>query len=47
VLEELAEAQRTGDLPSGFLTNKKLNEIYPNRYPQSLKQAAGSSARVQ
>jgi len=47
VLEELAEAQRTGDLPSLFLSDKKLNEVYPNRYPQSLKQAARSSSRVQ
>jgi len=35
VLAELAEAQRTGDVPSVVLGGKKMNEVYPNRYPQA------------
>lgn len=34
VLAELAEAQRTGDIPE-VLTGKKLNEIFPSAYPKS------------
>ena len=34
VLAELKEAQRNGDLLDGK-TGKRLNELYPNRYPKA------------
>ena len=33
VRAELAEAQRTGDIVADAETGRKLNELYPNRFP--------------
>jgi hypothetical protein len=35
VKAELAEAQRTGDIIADGESGKKLNELYPSRYPKA------------
>ena len=47
VLDELREAQRTGDIRAGgYFGDKKLNEVFPNRYPHMAAERGKTRAEV-
>lgn len=47
VLAELVEAQRTGDIAApGYYGGKKLNEVFPDRYPQKVATAGKTREQV-
>ena len=47
VLDELREAQRTGDIRAGgYFGDKKLNEVFPNRYPHVAAERGKTRAEV-